>query len=206
MCYHHRAMPHKGQKSISCDGKRYTFPYRLYDCPYHGYFIWRGNRHELFDFSKLKHRAKVEPLPAGAPSPTLADYLIVEMKCTECGNEWSQYDKTWLYDDKYVICPKCGAKIVKEEAVKDRNLKVEMYGEVDENTEMKRKDQWYFGKKGQYRWIVEKILHKKWKGMPSDADTYLKGLSDEERKKLWEQWEKEAKEYIEGLKRKGLIY
>jgi hypothetical protein len=34
---------------------------------------------------------------------------------------------------------------------------------------------------------------------------YLSTLSDEERKRLQEQWLKEAKEYIEELKRKGKI-
>ena len=120
LCINHRAMQ-KPVKSVSCDGKIYTFPYRLYYCHYHGYFIWRGNKHELFNFSKLQHRAKVKPLPSGVPSPTLGDYRIVEMKCTEpeCGYEWRQYDKTWTYDEN-VICPKCGVEIPKEKALVKR--------------------------------------------------------------------------------------
>jgi hypothetical protein len=64
---------------------------------------------------------------------------------------------------------------------------------------------WYFGTKGYFRWIVEKILHKKWKNMPSEAMHYLSTLSDEEKKRLQEQWLKEAKEYMEELKTRGEI-
>jgi hypothetical protein len=77
----------------------------------------------------------------------------------------------------------------------------------DEESDLGRtkRDTWYFQRNGFYKWIVEKFLHKKWKGMPSDADAYLARLSEEERKNLLDQWGKETKDYIEELKRKGLI-
>jgi hypothetical protein len=61
------------------------------------------------------------------------------------------------------------------------------------------RSKWYFGTKGYFRWIVEKILHKKWKNMPSEATRYLSTLSDEEKKRLQERWLKEAKEYMEEI-------
>jgi len=128
-CINHRKMlgssSARGYKSLTCEGKDYTFPNsNLWYCCYHGYLEWKGDRHVLFDFVKDMGRAEVQPLPEGVPSPTLEDYMIVEMKCPdpECLYEWKQYDKTQLYDDRYVICPKCGAKILKEEAIKDKKL------------------------------------------------------------------------------------
>jgi len=64
---------------------------------------------------------------------------------------------------------------------------------------------WYIQKDGFWRWIVEKVLGKRWKRMPSDGMHYYGSLSQEERKNLLDQWEKEAKEYIEELKQKGLV-
>jgi len=65
------------------------------------------------------------------------------------------------------------------------------------------RSEWYQGTKGYFRWIVEKILHKKWKNMPSEAIHYLNTLNDDGKKELREQWLEEAKQYIEWLKRKG---
>jgi hypothetical protein len=77
----------------------------------------------------------------------------------------------------------------------------------DEEFDLRRtkRDAWYFGKDGFERWIIEKILQKKWLGMPSYAMHYLLGLSEEERERLRDQWLKETKDYIEELGRKGLI-
>ena len=112
-----RAMP-KAVKSLRCDKLDYTFPFRIYWCQYHGYWIWRGNKHELLDFSKIKHEAvrieEFSPTP-GAYTPTLADYLIVKMKCPHCGGKWKQYDKTWTQNGN-IFCPFCHAEISKEEA------------------------------------------------------------------------------------------
>jgi len=120
LCRDGKAMTHT--ISISCDGKSYTFPYRLYHCFWHGYFVWRGKKgHQLADFSKLQHEAtRVDPLPPEVPTPTPADYLIVKMKCPFCKGEWKQYDKTWTTQSGGVICPSCGAEIPKEKAVVKR--------------------------------------------------------------------------------------
>lgn len=108
---------------LTCDGKCYTFPYRVYYCFWHGWFVWRGKKgHQLIDFSKLKHEAiEVEPLPSESPDTSaIADYSIVKMKCPYCEDEWEQYDKTWTTQDGCVICPSCGAKIPKGKAVVKR--------------------------------------------------------------------------------------
>ena len=122
LCINHRAMDSsgsaRGYKSLTCDGKIYTFSSpNLYYCHYHGWFLWKGDKHVLFDFVKnMKRAKKVEPLGEGAYSPTLEDYRIIEMKCPECGYEWKQYDKTWLYNDRYLICPKCEGEIIIKKA------------------------------------------------------------------------------------------
>ena len=118
LCINHRAMG-KPRIHLTCERKSYTFPFRIYHCPYHGYFVWRGKKHQLVDFSKLKHQAKkVESLPPESPDTnTIADYSIVKMKCPHCGGEWRQYDKTWTTQTGGVICPCCGAEIPKEKAV-----------------------------------------------------------------------------------------
>jgi len=112
-----RAMTHT--ISITCSGKSYTFPYRLYLCFYHGYFVWRGKKgHQLADFSKLQREAiRVEPLPLGVPTNVYAESPIVKMKCPFCKDEWKQYDKTWTTQGGGVICPFCGAEIPKKKAV-----------------------------------------------------------------------------------------
>jgi len=121
-----RAMPHRGVKSLTCDKVVYTFPFRIYYCHWHGYWVWRKNKHELVDFSKIKHQAiRTEQLPPESPdTTTIADYLIVKMKCPYCGADWEQYDKTWTTQNGGVICPFCHAEIPKEEAMKDK----EVYG------------------------------------------------------------------------------
>jgi hypothetical protein len=76
----------------------------------------------------------------------------------------------------------------------------------DVETNLKSKNQWYFGKHAFWRWIVEKVLRKKWIGMPSYAMHYLDTLSEEEKEKLRKQWLKEMGEYIQKLKQKDLLY
>lgn len=122
LCINHRAMPHRGQKSLTCDKVVYTFPFRIYYCDRHGYWVWRRKKHHLVDFSKLKHQAnKVEPLPPNSPdTSTMADYLIVKMKCPYCEHEWGQYDKTLTTQSGGIICPSCGAEIPKEKALVTR--------------------------------------------------------------------------------------
>jgi hypothetical protein len=119
-----RAMPHRGVKSLVCDKVVYTFPFRIYYCHLHGYWVWRGKKgHQLVNFSKLKHQAtKVEPLPPESPdTSTIADYLIVKMKCPYCEHKWEQYDKTQLTQSGGVFCPDCGAEIPKEKALVKRD-------------------------------------------------------------------------------------
>lgn len=74
------------------------------------------------------------------------------------------------------------------------------------DSESKIKEQWYFGKDGFWRWIIEKVLHKKWLRNPSYAMHYYLKLSEDEKKKLLEQWGNEVKDHIDELKRKGLLY
>ncbi len=105
--------------SITYRGKSYTFPYSIYFCFHHGYFVWRGKKgHQLVDFSKLQHEAtRVEPLPPGVPTNLYAESPIVEMKCPFCKGKWRQYDKAWTTQSGGVICPFCRAEIPKEKAV-----------------------------------------------------------------------------------------
>ena len=116
-------MPHRGQKSLTCDKVVYTFPFRIYYCRWHGYWVWKGKKgHQLVDFSKLKHQAtRVEPLPPDSPdTSTMADYLIVKMKCPYCEHEWGQYDKTLTTQSGSITCPSCRAEIPKEKALVKR--------------------------------------------------------------------------------------
>ena len=116
LCRGGKAMRHS--ISITCDGKSYTFPYPLYYCIWHGYFIWRRGKHKLFNFSKHQCEAiRVDALPSEALTSKLEDYLIVEMECPYCKETWKQYDKTWTTQSGEVICPFDGAKIPKEKAV-----------------------------------------------------------------------------------------
>lgn len=97
-----------------------------------------------------------------------------------------------------VYCSTCGYK---------QRGDIGFQGNLKTNSQvMGKKHAWYFSTNGFWRWIVEKVLHKKWLGMPSYAIHYLDTLSEEEKEKLREQWLKETKEYIEELKRKDLLY
>ena len=61
---------------LICDGKRYTFPYYLYYCFWHGWFIYKRQRHQLVDFLRIKDEAiKVEPELRGVGSSE--DYRIL---------------------------------------------------------------------------------------------------------------------------------
>jgi hypothetical protein len=92
-----------------------------------------------------------------------------------------------------------------ERRVKILEEVLQKHGLMEPFEEEDIRSSWFRGGNGYFRWIVERILGKRWKGMPSEAMHYLSTLSDEERKRLQEQWLKEAKEYIEELKRKGKI-
>jgi len=57
-----------------------------------------------------------------------------------------------------------------------------------------------------WKWIIEKVLHKKWLRNPTYAMRYWSTLSEEEKEKLKERYLKDMERHIERLKRKGLIY
>lgn len=97
-----------------------------------------------------------------------------------------------------IYCSTCGYKQRGENRF-SREVK-------DEFSSNGKKDAWYFSTNSFYRWIIEKVLHKKWLGMSSYALHYLGTLTNEEKEKLRQQWLKETKEYIEELKRKGVLY
>ncbi|UCE16182.1 MAG: hypothetical protein JSV12_00750 [Candidatus Bathyarchaeota archaeon] len=112
-------------KNLICDGKRYIFPYRFYFCHQHGIFVWRGNKHELFDLSKRMNQvSSIEPLETEVLKryeymPTLTDYKIVRMKCPHCDGEWEQHDGFLVGNKEVVLCPFCEVKISNEKARKN---------------------------------------------------------------------------------------
>jgi len=57
-----------------------------------------------------------------------------------------------------------------------------------------------------WRWIIEKVLHKKWLRNPSYAMHYWRTLNDKEKEKLKEQNLTAVERRIKKLKRKGLLY
>ena len=115
------------RKSLICDHKRYNFPYRFYYCHRHGIFVWRGNKHELFDLSKRMNQASsIEPLEPEVSKrceymPTLADYKIVKMRCPNCDREWEQHTGFLVGNRETFRCPFCGFEISKEKAMKDNS-------------------------------------------------------------------------------------
>jgi predicted Zn-ribbon and HTH transcriptional regulator len=110
---------------LICDGKRYFFPYRFYHCQRHGIFVWRGNKHELFDLSKRMNQvSSIESLEPEVARrfgymPTLTDYKIVEMKCPNCDSVWTQHIGFLVGNKETVRCSFCGFEISKEIAKKD---------------------------------------------------------------------------------------
>jgi hypothetical protein len=95
---------------VSWHGKYLSFPYPIYLCYRHGYFVWRGEGkgHILADFSKLKHEAiEVRDESPNALGDVYAESPIVKMKCKYCGYEWKQYLTPWVTYDKGVWCPNC---------------------------------------------------------------------------------------------------
>ena len=116
-------------RNLICDYKRYNFPFRFYHCNRHGVYVWRGNRHELFDLNKRLNQAiKIEDLEQeiirrfakdDSHMPTLSDYKPVNMKCPYCeggpkmSGEWKQHHGYLTPAIKYktIFCPWCSAEI-----------------------------------------------------------------------------------------------
>lgn len=99
-------------KNLICDYKRYNFPYRFYFCHWHGVYVWRGKKHELFELSKRVNQAiNIEPLETEVRNrfdtmPTLLDYKPVRIQCSICGHAWKQHSLKFLHSDK-IVCPFC---------------------------------------------------------------------------------------------------
>jgi len=112
LCPNQRAMP-KPTKSITCDGKSYTFPFWIYWCEKHGYWFYRSRegKHTLLDLAKHQRLAKVEPLPVGVPSATWDDFKIITAKCPICGDEWEQMKAPWRNKNIRIFCRNCGSEI-----------------------------------------------------------------------------------------------
>ena len=82
------------------------FPYEVYHCPNHGAFIWRRNRHQLADFSKLHREATISGLDEEMRERVRwCGYTIVKLKCPYCNEEWEQHKefppKSW----GRIVCP-----------------------------------------------------------------------------------------------------
>jgi len=95
---------------VSWRGKYLEFPYPIYLCYRHGYFVWRGSSkgHVLAEFLKLEKEAiKVKAEPPGTPSNAYAEAPIVEIKCKFCGYKWRQYLTPFTKHDNGVWCPDC---------------------------------------------------------------------------------------------------
>ena len=112
---------------LICDGKRYFFAYRFYHCQRQGIFVWRGNKHELFDLSKRMNQvSRIDPLEPEVMKRfetlhthmlTLADYEIVRMNCPYCDGEWEQHDSFLVGNKETGWCPFCEVETSKEKAM-----------------------------------------------------------------------------------------
>ena len=112
-CPNKRKMP-KPNKSITCDGKSFTFPFSIYLCDRHGYWFYRKRegKHTLLDLAKHQRLAKVESLPAGSWSETWDDFKIIEVpECPICGEKWKQMKKPWENKDIRIFCRNCESEI-----------------------------------------------------------------------------------------------
>jgi uncharacterized paraquat-inducible protein A len=106
-------------KSVSLHGKVLLFPYSLYLCYRHGYFIWRGRKkgHVLADFSKIEQEAEIKPLSPEAKEDEYAKSPIIELKCYICGYKWKQFMTPYVSSSKTILCPNCKAELDKDKAI-----------------------------------------------------------------------------------------
>ncbi|MEM3798381.1 MAG: hypothetical protein QXY74_08140 [Candidatus Bathyarchaeia archaeon] len=137
-------------RNLICDYKRYNFPYRFYFCHWHGIYVWRRKKHELFDLPKRMNQAiSIEPLEpevikrftnSGSHMPTLSDYKPVMLKCPYCNLKWRQYDPKFLRLDS-VFCPFCHVEITKEKVME--KLKSERDSSSSKVPELPRRKRFY---------------------------------------------------------------
>ncbi|MEM1574088.1 MAG: hypothetical protein QXY96_06405 [Candidatus Methanomethylicaceae archaeon] len=105
-------------KSIGLHGKLLSFPYSIYLCYRHGYFVWRGrNGYTLADFSKLEKEAEIKQLTPEAKEDEYAKSPIIELKCYICNYKWKQYTTPWLISSKTIFCPDCKAELDKDKTL-----------------------------------------------------------------------------------------
>ncbi|MEM5831464.1 MAG: hypothetical protein QXO40_04635 [Candidatus Aenigmatarchaeota archaeon] len=104
-------------KSISLHGKLLLFPYKLYLCYRHGYFVWRGKKrgHILADFSKLEQEAEVKQLTPEVREDEYAKSPIIKLKCYLCSYKWKQFLTPWVTSSKTIFCPNCKTELDKDE-------------------------------------------------------------------------------------------
>ena len=102
-------------RSVAWRGKALFFPFNLYLCYYHGYFVWRRGRHYLVNFEKLQHQA-IDSEPTDK-SDYYAESKIVKMRCPFCGGKWRQYERVFTYEGEKIACPFCRAYIPKNSAI-----------------------------------------------------------------------------------------
>jgi hypothetical protein len=95
-------------KSVSWSGKTLTFPYPIYFCFYHGFFVWRKDKNVLFELPKFEHEAiDISPLPPEAPDDAYLKCPIKMLKCKFCGSRWRQYITPFFVSDGKFCCPYC---------------------------------------------------------------------------------------------------
>jgi ssDNA-binding Zn-finger/Zn-ribbon topoisomerase 1 len=101
-------------KSVSYEGKFYSFAFPLYLClsHYHGYFRWLGRKgHARIKFPEILKFGTVVDTDA---KESIMDGGLINLKCPDCDFAWRElripHDKTW--------CPDCRKEIrISNEAV-----------------------------------------------------------------------------------------
>src|SRR5208337_2477819 len=95
----------KGTRSLSVGGRSYWMPYSIYCCWHHGYFMWRGRKHNIITLKLLESEAtKIEELPPEVPYLDSSEIIPVKMKCKYCGLEWRMHSGFLRIGEK-IWCP-----------------------------------------------------------------------------------------------------
>jgi len=84
-------------KDENLNGWRLSFfPYLIYECKYHGAYVWRGDKrgHILANFSLLKRDAKKkEEIKSTDRSYQFCNsYKIIKVQCPYCEETWEQHE------------------------------------------------------------------------------------------------------------------